>query len=84
METITEALKKEKLLAFLIAHYKYNRLQGRGKEYVQALLDSRFEDSEVDGIDLISEHESKSGEGIWYKFCTDTNEYIQCDCSGAV
>lgn len=49
---------------FLDRYYKKDRYTGRGKEYAAAVLKSHEKCFEVDGVDWISKHESRTGEVV--------------------
>jgi hypothetical protein len=46
--------------------YKHERLGGRGAEYEAAIREYRRKDFIKDGYDLISRHESKTGEAVYF------------------
>lgn len=53
--TITEFCKR---------YYKYERYEGRGKEYAAAVLASNTEDFDKYGYCLISSHDSVTGRAV--------------------
>jgi hypothetical protein len=64
------------LKAFLQDKYKHDRLYGRGEEYGDTVVRSRLEDLERNGHDLISHHESKTGETVYFRF--DGARLVEC------
>lgn len=65
MQTQTQP-SPETLRAFLTTHYKHERLEGRGEDYVEAVVQGRLRDLAARGIDGISKHESRTGAAIWF------------------
>jgi hypothetical protein len=51
---------------FLDRYYKHDRYRGRGADYAAAVLASHQRDFERDGYDIISRHESVTGEVVAY------------------
>lgn len=49
---------------FLAKYYKRDRYTGRGAEYAACLLASHTKSFEVDGYDIISHHDSNTGEVV--------------------
>jgi hypothetical protein len=59
----------EELYAFLKAHYKHERFEGRNADpyhpdYSHIVTRGRMRDLEKQGYDLISRHESRTGERV--------------------
>lgn len=65
------------LKTFLVSKYKHDRLYGRGDEYGDTVVRSRLEDLGRNGYDLISHHESKTGEVVYYRF--DGTRLAECE-----
>lgn len=64
-------MKKYEVIAdsvadFLERYYKRARYHGRGEEYAAALLESHQRDFDEYGYDLISQHDSVTGEVVTY------------------
>jgi hypothetical protein len=49
---------------FLARYYKRDRYTGRGNEYAAILLESHTRDFETNGFDIISHHDSNTGEVV--------------------
>lgn len=56
----------ESVEAFLDRYYKPERFRGRGEEYAAALLASHEADFEKYGYDIISRHDSMTGQLVVY------------------
>lgn len=78
--TIVPALPSyDELLAFLRTLYKYERLDGREQGYpgyVEAVVSGRLRDLERNGYDLMSHHESRTGEVIAWDVTLQTFDTI--------
>lgn len=51
---------------FLDKYMRHDRYKGRGDDYAAAVLESHESDIDKFGNTLISRHESRTGETIWY------------------
>jgi len=57
---------KAKLENWINTNYKTSRYTGRGVEYVKDVIQSHIEGLQNVGYTIISRHESKNGEVLWY------------------
>lgn len=62
---------------FLERYYKPDRYHGRGEEYAAVLLASHQADFEQHGYDIISHHDSVTGQVV--AFYGSTNEVVMTD-----
>lgn len=51
---------------FLDRYYRHDRYRGRGEEYAAVVLQSHRDRFARLGYDLISRHESRTGEPVWF------------------
>ena len=66
------AVKAKSIKDFIDTYYKPSRSTGRGDDYYQALLRSHTADFARHGYDIISRHDSRTGEVVAY---FGTNKY---------
>jgi len=59
-------VKAQSIDDFLARYYKPDRYTGRGAEYAAALLESHRQDFEHYGYDIISRHDSVTGQVVAY------------------
>ena len=92
-------VKAESVADFLDRFYRPDRYRGRGEEYAAVLLASHIRDFEANGYDIISRHDSVTGQVVAFfgdNPCTHPTERLYtwtafdntlcagcCDC-GAV
>lgn len=62
---------RERHYLFIREHYKQSRFEGRndtswGRDYSYRIAQSGLDSLEMHGYSLISQHESKTGEAIYY------------------
>lgn len=49
----------------LLAMYKHDRFEGRGKEYMNAVVGSHYQRLSSTGETMVTHHDSKSGETVY-------------------
>jgi len=61
------AVSAQSIEDFMTRYYKRDRYTGRGDDYAASLLASHREHYEQYGYDIISHHDSKTGDPVaWY------------------